>query len=135
MLAAYQGAIDGHRQELHQCESKNGAALARELEHVQAELGRTRQTIKEGVQQLEGDIQLDLNLEAARRAKILEQIGRAATDAEDHVQRRSAHMRSGLAVVAKQARFAIGAVAAAITLAFVSYRTYRFYYGRPIIGK
>ena len=122
VLRTYQDALETHRKEMHQLERNATGTVAGDQEYLLAEINRTRQSIREELQQLESNVKLDLNLEGRRRTDLMAEVGTKARGAQEYLAARTGEIQSGLKSLATQAMTSIAATAAVIVFCYVTYK-------------
>ena len=116
--------METHRKELQQTEATSTAALATDYDFLLGEINRTRQRIKEELQQLESNVQLDLNLERKRRTELLAEVEAKNKIACAFLEEKANEIDTSLRQLSRQAMSAITALGTALLVAFIGYKVY-----------
>lgn len=109
---------------MQQLEQNTAASQSADQDFILAEITRTRQQLKEEVQQLEASIKLDLNLERKRRADLTAEVEAKGDMVREYLEQKEQEIQSGLKTVARQAMTAIGSSAGIIIFGFLLYKVY-----------
>lgn len=122
-LNSLDARLDAHRRELASAEAAGSAGVTAESDLLLAEIGRTRDRVREEAQQLEAAVELDMSLERKRREQSLgEEASAAAADAEARVRVCAADMASELASTSSAALLGVGAMGLVVLGVFVIFR-------------
>lgn len=124
ILRTFQEGLEVHRKEMQQLEQNTAASQTADQEFILAEINRTRQQIKDEVQQLEASIKLDLNLERKRRSDLIADIEGKGRMVGEYLEQKEREIQDSLKTVARQAMTAIGSSAGIIIFGFLLYKAY-----------
>lgn len=103
-------------------EQLSTASLEGDHDFLLGEINRAQQRIKEEIQQLESNVQLDLNLERKRRADLMADIEGRASEVGRYLTGKGREIEANLLAVSRQAMTAIGASAALLLGGFLVYK-------------